>query len=131
MNYFGATINDTSTMTMEVGTKIENGAFLAVELDRAGKLCTASKGSVALGVLLPETPALLALGDEATFQIKNIGYGKVGEDLGVNDLVAVGDGGKFVRAAAGNFIMGVCMSSTKADGIAKIDFCKCGFKPGA
>lgn len=129
MNYFGSTINESSTIAAKAGAELKEAAFLAVKYDENGKAVLCGAGEAAMGVVLPETPAVVAADDDITVQIKNIGLGRAGGAVAAGAKVAVDANGKFVTAAAGNFIVGIAMTAAaKADALFSIDFCKCGYE---
>lgn len=129
MNYFGATINESSTIAAKAGAELRDAVFLGVKYNEKGEAVLCGKGEAAIGVVLPETPAAAAAGDDITVQIKNIGYGRAGGAVSAGAKVAVDADGKFVTAAAGDFIVGIAMSAAaKADALFQIDFCKCGYE---
>lgn len=130
MNYFGATINDSSTIAEKTGAELTDAMFCAVKYDANGDVVTCGAGEVAIGVILPETPAKVAKGDDVTIQIRNIGYAKSGAAIVKGAMVASDATGKLITAVAGNFVVGIAMSAAaKADAVFSIDIRKCGYVP--
>lgn len=130
MNYFGASINQSSTVAETAGVDIENGAFLAVKYDENGNVAlNDKKGGIAAGILLPETPNEAHAGDDITIQIKDIGYGKSGAAFSKGTELMSDESGQLIPAESGGFIMGFAMqSATEAGEIIQVDIRKCGYK---
>lgn len=130
MNYFGASINTSSVIAEAVGGKITNGAFKAVKYDANGNivLCSA-EGELAIGILLPETSAIVESGEDVTVQIKDIGLGVAGAAISKGSALMVDTTGKLITATAGKFIIGYAMENVStADAIFSVEVCKSGYK---
>lgn len=128
MNYFGTTINESPVIVVKAGETMKEPQFLAVTAD--GKLATA--GANAIGLITPDCEDAVAVGDDLTVQVKDIGLWLAGEAIALGDELAVGDGGKAVKATAGAFITAVALSeATKADQRVSVQICKAGYKAAA
>ena len=130
MNYIGASINTSATIYGVVAEKIENGAGKAVKFDGDGKvvLCSAA-GEAAIGVLIMQTPDVVAAGDEVTIQIKDIGPVVASGAIALGAEVTVDANGKIKAAASGNAVLGQAMTSASADGdIVQVQITKTGYK---
>ena len=105
MSYYGTTINDSAVIVVKAGEEIPAPAFLAVGAD--GKVATAGKN--AIGIALPGCDDKATVGDDLDVQIKDIGTWTVGEAVAYGDELAVGAGGKAVKATAKSFIVGIAL----------------------
>lgn len=125
MNYFGTAINESPVIVLKAGEAMKEPQFLAVAAD--GTLAAA--GANAMGIITPDCEDNVAVGDDLTVQIKDIGLWLAGEAVNVGDELAVGEGGKAVKAAAGDFIAAVALSeATKADQRISVQIVKAGYK---
>lgn len=130
MNYFGSSINRSSTIAEKSGADILCGEFLAVKYNANGNviLCD-TKGDNAVGLLLPETTDSVNSGDDVTIQIKDIGMGISGTKINKGDELTVDDKGRLVPAESGNFVLGYAVSSAaEEDELIRVDIRKCGCK---
>ena len=126
MNYYGTTINDSAVIVVKAGEEIPAPAFLAVGAD--GKVATAGKN--ALGIVLPGCDDKVAVGDDLDVQIKDIGAWTAGAAVEYGDELAVGEGGKAVKATAKSFIVGIALEeATKAGQRIAVQIVKAGYKP--
>lgn len=104
MSYYGTAINDSAVIVVKAGEEIPAPAFLAVGAD--GKVATAGKN--AIGIVLPGCDDKVAVGDD----------------------LAVGAGGKAVKATAKSFIVGIALEeATKAGQRIAVQIVKAGYKP--
>ena len=125
MSYYGTTINDSAVIVVKAGEEIPAPA-LAVGAD--GKVATAGKN--AIGIALPGCDDKATVGDDLGVQIKDIGTWTVGEAVAYGDELAVGAGGKAVKATAKSFIVGIALeAATKADQRIAVQIVKAGYKP--
>ena len=130
MNYIGASVNTSATIYGVVATEIKNGAGKAVKFNSDGKvvLCSTA-GEAAIGVLIAQTPDVVAAGDEVTIQIKDIGPAVAAAAIAVGAEVTVDANGKVKTAASGNAVLGQAMTSASADGdFVQIQITKTGYK---
>ena len=124
MSYYGTTINDSAVIVVKAREEIPAPAFLAVGAD--GKVATAGKN--ALGIVLPGCDD--KVGDDLDVQIKDIGAWTAGAAVAYGDELAVGAGGKAVKATAKSFIVGIALeAATKADQRIAVQIVKAGYKP--
>lgn len=131
MNYFGMSINKSSVLAECAGADIENGAFLAVKYDGNGNIVlNDTEGAVIAGILLPETTSDLKQGQDATIQIKDIGYAKAGAAVKKGAELMADTQGRLITATNGKFIVGFAVSNAEAaDEVIQVDIRKCGYKP--
>lgn len=126
MSYYGTTINDSAVIVVKAGEEIPAPAFLAVGAD--GKVATAGKN--AIGIVLPGCDEKAAVGDDLDVQIKDIGAWTAGAAVAYGDELAVGAGGKAVKATAKSFIVGIALEeATKAGQRIAVQIVKAGYKP--
>lgn len=126
MSYFGTVINDSATIVVKAGEEIAAPAFLAVGAD--GKVAAAGKN--AIGIVLPDCDDKASIGDDLNVQIKDIGAWTAGEAVAYGDELAVGSGGKAVKATQGNFIVGIALeAATQAGQRIAVQIAKAGYKP--
>lgn len=125
MNYFGTSINESPVIALKAGEAMTEPQFLAVAAD--GTLAAA--GENALGIITPDCEDSIAVGDDLTVQIKDIGLWMAGGVVAVGDELAVGEGGKAVKAASGDFITAVALTeATKAGQRISVQIVKAGYK---
>lgn len=128
MNYFGTAINESPVIVLQAGETMTEPQFLAVTAD--GKLATA--GVNAIGIITADCEDKVAVGDDITVQIKDIGVWIAGGAITAGAEVAVGTGGKAVAATDGDFIVGIALTAaTKADQRITVQIVKAGYKPAA
>lgn len=126
MSYYGTTINDSAVIVVKAGEEIPAPAFLAVGAD--GKVATAGKN--AIGIVMPGCDDKVTVGDDLDVQIKDIGAWTAGEAVAYGDELAVGTGGKAVKATAKSFIVGIALEeATKAGQRIAVQIVKAGYKP--
>lgn len=126
MSYYGTTINDSAVIVVKAGEEIPAPAFLAVGAD--GKVATAGKN--AIGIVLPGCDDKVTVGDDLDVQIKDIGAWTAGAAVAYGDELAVGAGGKAVKAPAKSFIVGIALEeATKAGQRIAVQIVKAGYKP--
>lgn len=126
MSYFGTTINDSAVIVVKAGEEIPAPAFLAVGAD--GKVATAGKN--AIGIVMPGCDDKVTVGDDLDVQIKDIGAWTAGAAVAYGDELAVGVGGKAVKATAKSFIVGIALEeATKAGQRIAVQIVKAGYKP--
>lgn len=126
MSYYGTTINDSAVIVVKAGEEIPAPAFLAVGAD--GKVATAGKN--AIGIVMPGCDDKVTVGDDLDVQIKDIGAWTAGAAVAYGDELAVGEGGKAVKATAKSFIVGIALeAATKAGQRITVQIVKAGYKP--
>ena len=126
MSYYGTTINDSAVIVVKAGEEIPAPAFLAVGAD--GKVATAGKN--AIGIVMPGCDDKVTVGDDLDVQIKDIGAWTAGAAVAYGDELAVGAGGKAVKATTKSFIVGIALEeATKAGQRIAVQIVKAGYKP--
>lgn len=129
--YFGTSINESPTVILEAGAKLENVQGIALAIT-AGKLTKPSAGVNVLGLSLFANDENVEAGGSLTVQVKDIGKWIAGEEIAVGDELATDADGKAVKATEGAFIVGTALSAaTKAGTIISVQLTKSGYKPKA
>ena len=82
--YLGTTINESPTITLPAGAKIEAAQGKAVIIsDGTAKLATA--GANAIGVIPLSEDEVIEQGEDVTIQVKDIGAWVAGEAISIGD----------------------------------------------
>lgn len=128
--FLGTAINTSPTIAGKAGASITNGAFLAVRFDEAGDTILAAAGSNALGLLVATTPAAVAVGNDVTVQIKDIGLWTAGAAVAAGAELTPNAAGQAVAAATGNHVLGVALEAATAAGqVIRVQITKSGRQP--
>lgn len=129
--YLGTTINESPTITLPAGEKIEAAQGKAVIIsDGTAKLATA--GANAIGVILLSEDEVIEQGEDVTIQVKDIGAWVAGEAIAIGDELTSNATGQAVKAADGSFITAVALTAAaKAGSIIRAQIIKAGYKPAA
>lgn len=134
--YLTAFINNSATIRNVLAADIEDAQYKAVAYDSDGKLALpAADGVPAVGVILSDAAAfdtgsalVSKAGMEVDVLIKNIGLIETGEAVAKGDLLTVSATGCAKKAAAGNFILGMAMTTaTNAGELVQIHITKSGY----
>lgn len=126
--YFGTSINESPTIVLPAGAKLENARGIAVAISN-GAVVKPAAGANVIGLALIETDDVVEVGDDVDIQIKDIGKWVAGEKIAVGDELATNAEGKAVKAAAGNFIVAVALSAAEEAGTwVKVQIIKAGYK---
>ena len=126
--YFGTSINESPTIIMEAGAKLEDVQGIALAIT-AGKLAKPSAGANVIGLSLFTNDENVEAGGSLTVQVKDIGKWVAGEAIAVGDELATDAAGK---ATDGAFIVGIALSAAaKAGTVVSVQLTKSGYKPKA
>ncbi len=127
--YFGTTINESPTIVLPAGAKIEAAQGKAVIIsDGTAKLATA--GANAIGLIPLSEDETIAQGDDVVIQVKDIGAWVAGEKIAVGDELTSNATGQAVKVADGNFITAIALTAAdKAGAIIRVQLIKAGYKP--
>lgn len=103
----GTSINDSAVLSCVAGADITNGAGKAVKYNENGAvvLCNTA-GESMLGIIILQTDAAVKEGESLTVQTCCKGKALAGGDIKAGDLLAVDTNGAFVKAEAGNHVVG-------------------------
>lgn len=127
--YFGTSINESPTIVLPVGDKLENARGIALAV-KDGAVIKPAAGAHVIGLSLIETDETVEKGMDVDIQIKDIGKWVAGEEITVGTELATNTEGKAVAAKAGDFIVGMALSSASAAGTwIKVQIIKAGYKP--
>ena len=129
--YFGTSINESPTIVLPAGEKLENARGIALAISN-GKAVKPVAGTHVIGLSLIETDEMVEAGTDVDIQIKDIGKWVAGEEITVGTELATDADGKAVAAKAGDFIVGVALSNASEEGTwIKVQIIKAGYKPAA
>lgn len=127
--YFGTSINESPTIVLPAGDKLENARGIALAV-KEGAVIKPAAGAHVIGLSLIETDETVEKGMDVDIQIKDIGKWVAGEEITVGTELATNTEGKAVAAKAGDFIVGMALSSASAAGTwIKVQIIKAGYKP--
>ena len=125
--YIGTSINESPVIAAKAGAAITDGAMLAVFMDDTGVKVPAEAGAVAVGLLIPETETV-AVGDDVTIQVKDMGLWKTGAAVAAGELLTPDTAGKATKATDGNFILAQALdAATAADQVIRVQIIKAGY----
>lgn len=129
--YLGTSINESPTIVLPAGTKLESARGIALAIS-GGKAVKPTAGAHVVGLSIIETDETVDAGRDIDIQIKDIGKWVAGEKLTVGTELATDAAGKAVAAKAGDFIVGIALSSAEKSGTwIKVQIIKAGYKPVA
>lgn len=127
--YFGTSINQSPTIIMEAGAKLENVQGIALAIT-AGKLSKPPAGANVIGLSLFTNDENVEAGGSLTVQVKDIGKWVAGGAIAVGDQLATDSNGKAVKATAGQFIVGTALSAAAESGtVISVQITKSGYVP--
>ncbi len=116
MTYLATSINESPTITEKAGVALSDVRGKAVKFDGSGKIALCAAGETAIGVGILTNDAEIPAGADVDIQIKDIGHVRAGSTIVKGEELAVGDDGKFVPAADGDFVCAIALESAgKAD----------------
>ena len=126
--YFGSSINESPTIVLPAGEKLENARGIALEF-KDGAAVKPAAGAHVIGLSLIETDETVEAGTDVDIQIKDIGKWVAGEEIAAGTELATDAEGKAVAAKAGDFIVGTALSNaTEAGTWVKVQIIKAGYK---
>lgn len=127
--YFGTSINESPTIVLPAGDKLENARGIALAI-KDGAVVKPEAGAHVIGLSLIETDEIVEKGRDVDIQVKDIGKWVAGGEITVGAELATDAEGKAVAAKAGDFIVGVALSSAAEAGTwIKTQIIKAGYKP--
>lgn len=127
--FFGTSINDSPTIVLEAGAKLENIQGIALAISN-GALVKPTAGTNVIGLSLFTNDETAEKGDDITVQIKDIGKWVAGEAIAVGDELTTDANGKAVKAGEGDFVTAVALGTAeKADTVVSCQITKSGYKP--
>ena len=127
--YFGSSINESPTIVLPAGDKLENARGIVLAI-KDGAVVKPEAGANVIGLSLIETDETVEKGIDVDIQIKDIGKWVAGEEITVGTELATDANGYAVAAKDGDFIVGVALSSAAEAGTwIKVQIIKAGYKP--
>lgn len=127
--YFGSSINDSPTIVLPAGDKLENARGIALAV-KDGAAVKPEAGAHVIGISLIETDETVEKGMDVDIQVKDIGKWTAGEEITIGTELAADAEGRAVAAKAGDFILGVALSNASVAGTwIKVQIIKAGYKP--
>lgn len=129
--YFGTSINESPTIVLPAGEKLENARGIAVAI-KNGAVVKPEAGAHVIGISLIETDETVEAGTGVDIQIKDIGKWIAGEEITVGTELTTDAEGKAVAAKEGDYIIGVALSNAAEAGTwIKVQIINAGYKPAA
>ena len=129
--YLGSSINESSTIVLPAGEKLENARAIALVISN-GKVVKPAAGAHVIGISIVETDETVEEGTDVDIQIKDIGKWTAGAEITVGAELATDTNGYAVPAKAGDFIVGVALNgASEAGTLIKVQISKAGYKPAA
>lgn len=132
-NFNGVQMNQSVTIVEQAGAEIEDVRNRIMAYDADGNVVLAADGSTVLvGIALIEAgindisgveSGKVTVGDDVDIQIKDIGYVLAGGDIAKGDEVTA-SGGLAVKAEAGNYVVGIAMSTVVKDEYCRVQITK-------
>lgn len=129
--YFGTSINESPTIVLSAGEKLENARGIALAV-KDGAVVKPAAGAHVIGISLIETDETVEQGADVDIQVKDIGKWTAGGEIAVGMELAADADGRAVEAKAGDFIVGMALSSASSAGTwVKAQIIKAGYKPAS
>lgn len=117
--FIGTSISESPTIVFPTGAELTNAGGRFVKVTDGGvTLC--GTGEPAIGLLLLQTPDVVAKGENITVQIKERGQVIAGGTFVAGDYLASDADGKAVKATTDAYVLGVALEDASVDGIAEI-----------
>lgn len=133
-NFNGAQINSTPTISEVAGAAIEDCRNRIMKYDASGNVVLATAGAdIPVGIAIIEAgynditgaeSGKVAAGDDVDIQVKDIGYVLAGVAITKGQEVTAGANGLAAVAAAGNYVLGIALSSAKANEYCRVQIAK-------
>lgn len=129
--YLGSSINESPVIVLKAGGKLEDARGIALAMNGMEVMRPAA-GAHVIGISLLETDETVEKGDDVDIQVKDIGKWTAGGAVSAGTELAADGNGMAVAAKAGDFIVGVALSSAESAGTwIKVQITKSGYKPVA
>lgn len=124
-NFNGTQINNSSTIVEKAGAAITDCRNKIMKYDSNGDVVLAAAGTdIPIGVAIIEAgcndisgaeSGKVNVGDDVDILVKDIGYVLAGAAITKGQEVAAGANGLAAVAVAGNYVLGIALSSVKAN----------------
>ena len=129
--YLGSSINESPTVVFPAGEKLENARGIALAVIE-GSVVKPEAGAHVIGISLIETDETVEPGTDVDIQVKDIGKWTAGGEIAAGMELAADASGLAVEAKAGDFIVGMALSSAQKAGTwIKVQSIKAGYKPAS
>ena len=132
-NFNGVQINQSVTIVEQAGADIADVRNRIMAYDEDGNVVLAADGSAVLvGIALIEAgindisgveSGKVNAGDDVDIQIKDIGYILAGGNIAKGEEVTASNG-LAVKAGAGNYVVGIALSTVKKDEYCRVQITK-------
>lgn len=133
-NFNGTQINNSSTIVEKAGAAITDCRNKIMKYDSNGDVVLAAAGTdIPIGVAIIEAgcndisgaeSGKVNVGDDVDILVKDIGYVLAGAAITKGQEVAAGANGLAAVAVAGNYVLGIALSSVKANEYCRIQIAK-------
>ena len=125
-------INPSPTIAAPAGEKITGGGGKAVKFDENGNitLCDTA-GEKILGIITIDNDDIVEVGDDVSVQIKDGGVARLGGDCTYKDELTTDANGAFVKAAAGQAVRAIALSSGGSGALCRVMMCNYTLAPSS
>ena len=133
-NFNGSLINQSVTIAEQAGAAIDDARNLILKYDENGDVVLATDGTAPLvGIAIIEAgyndisgveSGKVAKGDQVDVQIKDIGYVIASAAIKKGEEVTATTGGKAVKAADGDYVLGVALSNAAENDYVRVQISK-------
>ena len=133
-NFNGTQINNSATIVEKAGAEITACRNKIMKYDDNGDVVLATAGTdIPIGVALIESgcndisgaeSGQVAIGDDVDILVKDIGFVLAGATITKGQEITAGANGLAAVAAAGNYVLGIALSSAKENEYCRIQITK-------
>lgn len=133
-NFNGTQINNSATIVEKSGAEITDCRNKIMKYDENGDVVLATAGTdIPIGVALIESgcndisgaeSGKVAAGDDVDILVKDIGFVLAGATITKGQEITAGANGLAAVAAAGNYVLGIALSSAKENEYCRIQITK-------
>lgn len=133
-NFNGTQINNSATIVEKAGAEITDCRNKIMKYDENGDVVLATAGTdIPIGVALIESgcndisgaeSGKVTVGDDVDILVKDIGFVLAGATITKGQEITAGANGLAAVAAAGNYVLGIALSSAKENEYCRIQITK-------
>lgn len=133
-NFNGTQINNSATIVEKAGAEITDCRNKIMKYDENGDVVLATAGTdIPIGVALIDSgcndisgaeSGKVAAGDDVDILVKDIGFVLAGATITKGQEITAGANGLAAVAAAGNYVLGIALSSAKENEYCRIQITK-------
>lgn len=133
-NFNGVHINGSPTISEAAGAAITDCRNRIMKYDSNGAVVLATAGTdIPLGIAIIEAgyndftgaeSGKVEIGDDVDIQVKDIGFVLAGADITKGQEITAGADGLAAVAQAGNYVLGIALTSVKKDEYCRIQIAK-------